>query len=197
MAFKEKYTNKYFVIDDDTESRREFYLEVFIRFGHYIKAIEANGIQNMNNDHWMIQMIRQHTTQIKMLTFDWCSFNGEINDILSQHMDITDLALRECWKDMLEYPAQLILPNHRKLKKFEHKSKDGGYYILSETVISMFQNNSALESLTLDFAELCHSEIFYENMLIIAYKIWNISRNWIIGLVLNWMNGHIRMNPWI
>lgn len=81
-AFKEIYANKYFVIDGDTESKRELYLELFSRYGSGIKAIKASGIRNIDKDHWLTQMLHKHTNQIEKLTFDDCEFE-DIHDILS------------------------------------------------------------------------------------------------------------------
>lgn len=167
MAFHEKYANKYFVIDGETKSQRELYLELFRRFGDGIKAIEANGIRKINKNHWMTQMLHQYTNQIEKITFDHCSF-GEIDAILSQYMDITDLTLRHCQND--ECSANLLLPSYRKLKKLELNFNNSGYYIMDEMLIQTFQNNPALESLTLNLRKWLpdSDNLFHEKIVLIA-----------------------------
>lgn len=141
MAFKQKYANKYFVIDSELDSQREFYMELFSRFGGGIKAIEASGIQKINKSHWMTQMLHQYTSQIEKFSFERCTFE-QLNDILSQH--ITDLTLRNC-----DDTNGAILPSYRNLKKLRLEFDYSNDYVEPEILAQTYRSNPALESLTL------------------------------------------------
>lgn len=141
MAFKQKYANKYFVVDSEANSQRELYMELFSRFGDGIKAIEVNGILEINKSHWLAQMMHRCTSQIQKFAFEECTFE-QLNDILSQH--ITDLTLRNC-----EDTAGAILPSFCNLKKLRLDSDWSIDYFVPEVLAQIYSNNPALESLTL------------------------------------------------
>ncbi|XP_055325875.1 uncharacterized protein LOC129579733 [Sitodiplosis mosellana] len=114
-VFAKRYADQYFLIEGESERHRNIYFELFNLFGDSIRAIEANGFQNIDDNHWLIQLLDKHTPNLEKLCFKKCYFKN-VDDFLSRHTNITHLTLRNgsCgWKH------QIQLPDYRNLKSLE------------------------------------------------------------------------------
>lgn len=139
-CFKERYSNAYFVIDGESEEEQESYWALFNYFGSYadIRAIKAIGIQNIDGqNHWMAQMLQKHTKHLEKLTMDACTFNC-CSEFLTEHMNITHLALLNISK------SPISLPKFEHLKKMELVKLR---YITYDTIKRTILNNPTMESL--------------------------------------------------
>lgn len=180
LAFKIKYANKYFVFEGDSKSKRKMYLELFSRFGRYaeIKAIEVQRFKNIDENHWLPQMLRQHTNQLTKLSFYGCSFE-RINRILAHHINISHLIIRSViWK------GELILPDYHNLKVLDLGDNACSGFIKGKTIVKVMRMNPTLETLNLSrmgltvsiYCIAVHLENLKELNMICAMKDdWEIS----------------------
>lgn len=138
-VFKKRYTHAYFVIDDESESKQEMYWSLFSRFGEYadIKAIEATGIRDIENNHWLPQLLQSHTKHLEKLTFDTCTFKN-VNGILSQHLNLTHLVFKN------DFHKEIQLPTYQNLIKLDLSCS-----ISFDSLKQLIVNNRQLESLLL------------------------------------------------
>lgn len=182
VAFKEKYAEKYFLVENDPkvvlhsgiESKRDMYCELFKRFGQSIKAIEVKRIEGLNDSHWLVPMIQQHTNQIEKLTFDHCEING-IEPFLSQHINITDLSLHYCYCERYVISQ---FPMFRNLKKFTLEWYELASPAFDEIdVLKIIRQNPALETLVLDVWSYHPGEI----LLVIAENLKHLKELYVKG----------------
>lgn len=144
ITFTERYANKYFTIDDETDKQIEIYREQFSRFGKGVKAIHAIGIHGIDKTHWMTQMLLKHTDRLDRLSFRDCSFNNAF-DMLVHHKQITHLQIVGGY---CENETRVRLPKYRNLRKFElHKFGR----VMEQSLKWIFLHNPQLESLILRF----------------------------------------------
>lgn len=115
IIFGEKYANKYFVLSNDICNKQQQQKRAVINyFGKRINGIEANGLCNIDENHWMIEMLNaQPDINLQKLRFIECHFKNA-DSILSQYMKITHLTFQKCTADTI-----IQLPVFRELKHFE------------------------------------------------------------------------------
>lgn len=156
IVIKKRYANAYFVIDGELESEQQIYWSFFSCFGDYadIKSIEAKGIQDIDANHWLSQILQNHTKHLKRLTFDGCTFKN-LYEILSQHLDITHLILKN------DFHKEIQLPNYRNLMKLDLSCS-----ISFESLKMLIVNNPQLECLLL--RDCCEIATFRELIVFIA-----------------------------
>lgn len=113
--FKEKYANTYFVIPNDLCNKQQQQKRALINyFGKHINGIEANGLFNIDENHWMIEMLNeQPAINLKKIRFIECHFKNA-DSILSQYIKITHLTFQKCTADTI-----IQMPVLRDLKHFE------------------------------------------------------------------------------
>lgn len=144
ILFTERYADKYFTIDDESDEQKEIYKEQFGRFGSGIKAIEAINIRGIEGVHWMAKMLHKHTNRLEKLSFRDCSFKDAF-EMLLNHRDITHLTII---RGYCESDVPIRLPKYRHLKKLElHKFSR----IREQSLKWIFLHNPQLESLVLRF----------------------------------------------
>lgn len=143
VVFKRKYAGKYFVIKGESEKDQELYRELFRVFGDGINSIEANGLGNIDKNHWMTHMLQKHAKNLDKMSFRACSFT-HATGFLSQHLHITDLKFQDHKSDMHKFD----LPEYRQLKKLEIRNFG---YISSSSLENTIHNNPQLESLVMRF----------------------------------------------
>lgn len=159
IVFKMRYARKYFVFDGDTKTARKMYGDLFERFGRHanIKAVKIKSIRNMDANHWIAKLLIEYTEPLEKLAFVRCWFKG-INEILSQHINITHLTIRlSAWHDPfgiqnnpLDVPNyRLTLPDYRNLKQLEVSYKRSRSLCDGNTILRTMRNNPGLEVLNL------------------------------------------------
>lgn len=141
-VIEKRYSNEYFVIEGESERQQEEYSTQFRQFGGSIIAIEVRGVRNINNVHWIIQLVHNHTPNLKMLRFYKCSFVN-IDDFLSQHKRLTHLAFRS---GSCKQGYKIRLPEYRNLKAFESSKFR---HIRKSSLEQVILNNPQMESLIL------------------------------------------------
>lgn len=157
IIFKKRYSNAYFVIDCESDSKQQLYWSLFNRFGDYadIKAVKGKGIQNIDGrDHWLAQILQKHTKLLERLTFDGCTFKN-VYELLSQHLRITHLVLKN------DFHKEIQLPNYHNLMKLELSCS-----ISFESLKLLIENNARMESLLL--RDCCEIATFRELIVFIA-----------------------------
>lgn len=172
-VFKDRYTDNYFIIDDESEQMQEVYWALFDYFGHHanVQAIKAIGIQNIDGTHWMAQMLQKHTKHLDKLTMDACTFNNA-SEFLSDHMNITHLSLRNNNK------SQIGLPKYQNLKKLElNKLRFISYETIKRTIL----NNPTMESLHL---RCSGTFIFHEAMMLVVEHLKHLKELFLIDAYL-------------
>lgn len=172
-VFEERYSNAYYVIDDESEQKQVSYWAIFGYFGSHsnIRAIEAIGIQNIDGAHWMAQMLQKHTKHLEKLTMDGCTFNNAF-EFLSDHMNITHLSLRN------NNESQISLPKYQNLKKLELNKLR---FISYDTIKRTISNNPTMESLHL----ICSGTyIFHEAMLLVVKYLKHLKELFLIDTFL-------------
>lgn len=147
LLFGERYADRYFIIDSETELQRKIYAQQFDYFGcsiHAIKAIDINGIDNM---HWMASLIKNYlTNHLARLYFCNCTFkNGCI--MLTNHMNITHLTIIGGHSDQ----AWIHLPKYHHLKKLELRTF---HRVTDVSLDYVIRHNPQLESLILHHASV-------------------------------------------
>lgn len=172
-VFKERYAQTYFVIDGETEEEQESYWSLFNYFGDAadIRAIKATGIQNIDSNHWMAQMLRKHTKQLGKLTLDACTFSAAVA-FLSEHMDITHLSLQN------NSESQFELPQYKNLKKLELIKLR---CISFESIRRTIRNNPTMESLHL---RCTGSFIFHEAMMVVVDHLKQLKELFLVDAYL-------------
>ncbi|XP_055313379.1 uncharacterized protein LOC129574869 [Sitodiplosis mosellana] len=145
-VFAERYADQYFQIEAETERHRNLYSELFNLFGNSMRAIQAIGIRNIDDNHWLVQILDKHTPNLEKLYFKKCSFKN-VDHFLSRHIKITHLAFcgGSCEK---EYHIQL--PEYRNLKSLELFEFS---YISKPSLEQIFLNNPQMERLILSFCD--------------------------------------------
>lgn len=150
--FAKRYTNKYFLINGRIERHQKKYSEIFKFFGESIRAVQINCIQNMNANHWLLQLLNKQAPNLEKLYFKKCLFI-DIDDFFAQHIKITHLKFSGGLCEQRNVSIQL--PEYRNLKSlelvnFRHVSKSS-----LEQVIC---NNPQMERLVLGYAtyECCY-----------------------------------------
>lgn len=142
--FAERYTNKYFLINGESERYRCMYTAQFELFGDSIRAIQANGIRHIGDDHWLFQLINKHTPNLEKLCFKKCLFKN-IDNFLSQHINIKHLIFRDCACDKDTPVVQM--PDFRNLRLLELFEFSG---ISKPSLEHVLQNNPQMERLILN-----------------------------------------------
>lgn len=137
-VIKERYANEHFVIASDSEKRREQCHALLSHFGGNIKGVSIHGVRNIDEHHWMIEMLNAYTTQIKRLQFFECHFKNAEN-ILSHHLDVTHLTFQKCTADAINH-----MPNFCHLRHFEARDFID---IENSSYEQIIRNNPQLESL--------------------------------------------------
>ncbi|XP_031627741.1 uncharacterized protein LOC116343676 [Contarinia nasturtii] len=130
-VFKQRYTKNYFLVDGETLYEEQV-RSLFKHFENVITSISARMINNIHDNHWIMQPKR-----VKKFKFRDCSFTDSPYTF-SQHSNITHLTLRKCDIDNLSLSQ---LRNLQKLKI--DGSVDGKFLSFKE----MCKNNPQLESL--------------------------------------------------
>lgn len=144
VLFTERYADKYFTIDDESNEQQEIYEEQFNRFGSGIKAIKAIDICGIDGEHWMAKMLNKDTNRLKKLWFQDCLFKNAFG-MLVNHRDITHLTItRGC----CETDAPIRLPKYRNLRKLELNKFSR---IKEQSLRWIFLHNPQMESLILRF----------------------------------------------
>lgn len=112
---KEKYMNSYFVIPNEIGSQQQQQKRaIFNYFGKHINGIEANSLCNIDEHHWLIEMLNEHPhIHLKKLRFIECHFKNA-DSILLQYMKITHLTFLKCTADTI-----IQMPVFRDLTHFE------------------------------------------------------------------------------
>lgn len=115
MVFKEKYANQYFVIPNGLCNKQQQQKRALINyFGKHINGIEANGLFNIDENHFMIEMLNaQPDVNLKKFRFIECHFKNA-DSILTQYIKITHLTFQKCTADTI-----IQMPLLRDLKHFE------------------------------------------------------------------------------
>ncbi|XP_055313382.1 uncharacterized protein LOC129574871 [Sitodiplosis mosellana] len=142
----QSYADKCFVIEGESEHQRKIYSTQVGLFGDSIKAVEVKNIRHIDDNHWFVQLLDKHTSNLEKLCFKTCSFKN-VDDFLSRHTNITHLAFRS---GSCEEKYRIQLPEYRNLKslqifKFSHISKP--------SLEKVLMNNSQMERLTLSFCD--------------------------------------------
>lgn len=139
MVFNERYAQRYFVIDGSKKDAKEFYSEILGHFndGANVKSLKIIGIQNINANHWMPQVLlksRIYANQIETLKFDRCTFQYEYSYFLWLYTNIKHLSLRNC-----RYSKRFKLPTQsRKLTKLTiHNSTSVSF---SKLIVLLLRN---------------------------------------------------------
>lgn len=114
-VFAKRYADKSFVIDAKTEKHHKLYSEFVSHFGAVIKSIEVNDIRNIDENHWTVQLLTNHTPNLEKISFKRCSFTN-IDGFLSQHINITHLEFRG---GACENRYRIQLPEYHNLKSLE------------------------------------------------------------------------------
>lgn len=151
-VFKERYTAKCFVIKSESKSYQNLYWKMFREFGRYVKAIEVNKVENIDEGHWMARMLQKCTENLDELYFNGCSFQNPTN-FLAQHTKITRLTFgSETAKG-----NNFALPNYRDLKQLRLSSFT---HVDAQSLEATIRNNPLLESLELyDSSEITFTQI--------------------------------------
>lgn len=156
IVFKKRYTNAYFVFDGESESEQQTFWSLFSRFGDCgdIKAIEAKGIQDIDANHWLSQILQKYTKHLGRVAFDGCTFMN-LYEMLSQHVDIAHLVLKN------DFHKEIQLPNYHNLMKLDLSCS-----ISFESLKLLIENNPQLRSLLL--RDCCEIATFRELIVFIA-----------------------------
>lgn len=144
VVFKERYATRYFMIDGESKRDQDLYSAQFRYFGGSIKAINVKFIQDIDKNHWMAQILRNHTKNLEKLSFRECLFKNAF-EFLLQHREITHLTFHFARNHLTE---KFLLPKYRNLKKLELHNFSRVY---EHSLRKIFLNNPQLESLILRF----------------------------------------------
>lgn len=110
-TLKERYKSKNFIV---CESKREHCERFFAIMENNTIGIEANGLDDIDQNHWMIRLLNQHAIKIDRLIFINCSFKN-LAAALEQHMNVSQIAFRsDC-----DYECDRELPEFRNLTDLE------------------------------------------------------------------------------
>lgn len=143
-VFRERYANKYFVIEGESKRQQEVYSAQLSLFGSSIMAIEVKGIQHNDGDHWMTQLLHKNIPNLEKLCFTKCSFRNA-DELLLLNVNLTHLTFRGGYA---ENGDKLRLPEYRNLIAIELiKFRD----ISKSSLEQILRNNPQLESLILKF----------------------------------------------
>lgn len=115
MVFKEKYADQYFVIPNGLGSKQQHQKRALINyFGKHINGIEANGLFNIDENHFLIEILNaQPDINPKKFRFIECHFKNA-DSILTQYSKITHLTFQKCTADTI-----IQMPVLRDLRHFE------------------------------------------------------------------------------
>lgn len=174
-VFAKRYANKYFVINGEQSwGDAGIYAEQFRRFGSSVKAIELNGIRDIDANHWVTKLLRPWISRLEKLKIKSCTLHS--NDILSQpmhsatHLSFSDVPILHNTWQCLELPEC-----HNLIKLELCRAKCFSYKSIQRTI----RNNPALQSVSLNwswnfaydnYGELC----FFEIITLIAEHLKNI-----------------------
>lgn len=146
VVFNDRYADKYFRIDCESERQQEIYEQLFSRFSNGIRAIKAIDIHGIDKNHWMAQMVHKHIgSRLQKLEFRNCTYKNGC-DMLLSYMEITHLTIfgGDC-----DDNHWIHLPKYQNLQKFELRNFQ---FVTELTIDWILRNNSQLESLILHHA---------------------------------------------
>lgn len=69
-----------------SEQQQKMYSELFNVFGSTIRTIEANGMRNIDDNHWFFQLLNEHAPNFERICFKNCLFRY-VDDIY----ELTDI----------------------------------------------------------------------------------------------------------
>lgn len=144
ILFTERFADKDFIIDDESDKQQEIYGGQLSRFGSGIKAIKAINIRGIDGEHWMAKVLHKHTNRLEKLSFQDCSFKNAFGMLLN-HKDITHLTIA---RGGCETDEPIRLPKYRNLRKLELNKFSR---IKEQSLRWIFLHNPQLESLILRF----------------------------------------------
>lgn len=127
------------------------YLEKWNRFGSAAQSMYMNCVENIDENHWTMQMLQPHINHITKLTFDSCTFNAK--KVFIEPLDhITHLTYRHRYADLDEQTHNNIrtigLPKCGSLQKLELHYSEGQYFSW-KSLDQIIRDNSNLQSLLL------------------------------------------------
>lgn len=141
IVLKERYADKNFVIKNascNKHQKQHQYRAVVSHFGRLIKAFSIHGFREIDETHWLIQMLNANASQLEKLEFFDCHFKNA-ESILSQYLAITHLTFHMCTADAIVH-----MPNFRNLRHFEARDFID---IENSSYEEIMRNNLQLESL--------------------------------------------------
>lgn len=130
------------------------------KVGGDMQVIHINHAEQIDADHWAIELLQPHVNHIKKITFDSCTFKSEkiftepLVKIFSEPLvGLTHLAIRhhccDCYKQVDGHYLQMIdLSECRNLKKLEIHGAEGQSFWW-KPLRQIIQNNPMMESLLL------------------------------------------------
>lgn len=169
-VFRRRYSKAYFVVDGESDSEQQMYWSLFNCFGDYadIKAIKANGIQDIGGTHWLSHMLKKYAKHLQRLTFDGCTFKN-VYEILIQHLGITHLVLEN------DFHKEIQLPVYRNLMALDLSCS-----ISFGSLKVLIENNPLLESLLL--RDCCEIATFRELIFFIVDHLNHLKKLALVNL---------------
>lgn len=129
----ERYKTKNFVV---CEAEREHCERFFTVMKSNAIGIEANGLDDVDHNHWMIRILNQHAIKLDRLIINNCSFKN-LAAALEQHMNVTQIVFRS----YCDYECNRELPEFRNLTDLEIDRCEFSNYS------KIIQNNPRLQRL--------------------------------------------------
>lgn len=132
-TLKERYKSKNFVVCEAERAHCERFIALM---ANNTLGIEANGLDDIDQNHWMIRLLNQHAIKLDRLIVDNCSFKN-LAAALEQHMNVTQIAFRS----YCDYECDRELPEFRNLTDLEIDRCEFSNYS------KIIQNNPRLQRL--------------------------------------------------
>lgn len=136
-VFQKRFEKKYFVIEGETERHRNEYSAQLTKFGDSVRAIEARYIRDIDENHWMAQLVQKYTPNLEKLCFHNCLFRNAV-EFLSRHLNLSHLTIRGGSNENTIY-----LPEYKNLKAIEISETND---VDAGSLLRTLQNNPQLES---------------------------------------------------
>ncbi|XP_055315978.1 uncharacterized protein LOC129575859 [Sitodiplosis mosellana] len=133
-TFKDRYKTKDFKVRDDQRVHCE---ELIAFIGNYITGIEAISMENIDKNHWFIQLLNQHSIKLDRIIFGFCKFNN-MADALKQQLSLTQFAIRHSYNFQ-----RMDLPEFRNLTSLKIDDCEFTNYL------QIIQNNPQLQRLSI------------------------------------------------
>lgn len=141
-VIEKRYVDKYFVIRGDSEQQREQYSAQISTFGDVIRAVEVKNIREIDEHHWLPQLLQKLTPNIRKFSFRKCSFKNA-DGLFARQTELTHLTFRG---GRCETGHRIHLPEYHHLKALELTDFK---FISKPSLDQILRNNQQMESLIL------------------------------------------------